>query len=260
MNQMTKKLFIITTRILNSKDEGFLNDKNCKHLEWGAYSPMFDFYMSEEDIVTWVYSVYTDMEDLYSLELKKELREFINISSDPFENIEEFVEGVRDLVVEKKEEIVQKYREELYTFVSDQLTQTTERVKQTSYFAITCDDKEVIALPHLASSTNQSNEDNKKWINTLIDSFVHEAKEVFLVLHDKDLYGYSGITFKLLKPSDVEKLCNRENVRILVFQHGGNPLSTCLCMNNPNEAIAELEKIFEEGMRIQENSEMVKNW
>lgn len=260
MNQMTKKLFIITTRILNSKDGGFLNDKNCKHSEWDAYSPMLDFYMSEEDMVAWVYSVYTDLEDLYSEELKKELREFINISSDPLENMEEFLEGVNDFIQEKKEEIMRKYREELYAFVRDQLTQTIEGVKQTSYFAVACDDKKVIALPHLANTKNQSNDDNKKWINTLIDSFAEEDEEVFLVLHDKDLYGYLGITFKLLKSSVIEKLCNRKNVRILVFQHGGNPLSMCLCMNNPTEAIVKLEKIFEEGMRIQENSEMVKNW
>ena len=257
---MTKKLFIITTRILNSKDGGFLNSNNCKHAEWDASSPMLDFYMSDADVVTWIYSVFTDMEDLFSKELKNELRMRMNISSDPLENIEEFMEEVNNFVQEQREEIIPKFRKDLYVFVRDQLHQTVENVKQTCYFAIACDDKEVIALPHLASATNQSAADNKKWINTLIDSFADKSEEVFLVLHDKDLYGYSGITFKLLKQNVVEKFCNRTNVNILVFQHGGNQLSECLCMNDPTEAIVKLEKIFEEEKRKQHDVEIIKHW
>lgn len=260
MNQMTKKLFIITTRILNSKDGGFLNDKNCELAEWDAYSPMIDFYMCDEDIVSWVFSVYTDMKDLYSQELKNELREFINISSDPLGNNEEFLKKVSDLVIEEKEGIVQKYREEFYTYFKEQLMSTVKGVKQTSYFTIVCDDKKIIALPYLADDKNQSRADNKKWINTLIDSFSDEDEEVFLILHDKDLFGYSGITFKQLKPSAVVKYCDRNNVSIFVFQHGGNKISTCLNLNNPAEAIAKIEEICEEEMREQEMEKKVNNW
>lgn len=259
MSPTTKK-YIITTRTINSKEGGFLNSTNCVLAEWDAQSPMLDFYVDDAEIADWIYSIYVDTEDMYSQELKSEIRKQMNFTYDPLDDLEGFMEELCEKATEKKEQILHRYREELYAFIRKQLAQTVEGVKQTSYFTIRCDNKIIIALPHLAEMTNKSHADNKKWIDALINSFASANDEIYLILHDKDLYGYSGITYKLLKPDSVERLCGRNDVRILVFQHSGNKLNKCLCMNDPKEAISKIETLIQEGIKGQKYSEAIKNF
>ena len=258
MSQMNK-VYIITTRNINSNEGGFINDNNFKFAEWDELSPLFDFYVDESVIASWVYSIYIDKEATYSQKLKDEIHELFIITFDPLDDLEGFMEDLTEKIIERKELLLHKYRKDLYSFVREQLTQTIEGVKQTSYYTIKYDNKRIIALPHLAESTNKNYADNKKWINALINCFADDDDEILLVLHDKDLCGCSGIPFQLLSPDIVAKLCERNNVRILVFEHGSKK-SKFLCRENPDEAISELDKIVQEEIKEQELSEMCKNF
>lgn len=239
MSQVNKKLYIITTRSLNK--EGFLNESICnKKQEVSDDSPVMQYLIGDIDeaLVSWIFALSENKDNKYL----SQVLELLGIND--LSQIEDPNYLMSVLTEDKKSVILHQFGNDFTKFERSNQQSPVENFNSTSYLEKDFDGGRVIALPHLAEGRNCCIEDNKKWIEALIKTFANENEEVRLILHDKDLYGYSNVSFSLLKKDRVKALSPYQDINIFVFQHGENDMAQCLEIKDFLEGIDRLENIF----------------
>lgn len=241
MNQANKRLYIITTRLLNK--QGFLNESICGNKkDVSNDSPVMQFLVDDIDmaIVSWIAAL-KEEQDNDTLPQVLELLDINDLSLS-----EDINYLMNNLTKNKKQTILQNFHLNFYEFERRNFATPVENFCSASYLEKEFDGGRVIALPHLVEGRNRSMEDNQKWIDSLIKTFANENEEVRLILHDKDLYGYSNISFSFLKKDRAKSLYPDRDIDIIVFQHGDNDMADCLEIKDFEEGVIKLETIFSE--------------
>lgn len=238
MSPANKILYIITTRSINKK--GFLNDNVFKKKEICADSAVMQFLIDNiyEALVSWIYSM-LEKQDCDALPQVLELLGINDLSQ-----LEDQYYLMDILTEDLIRNILHKFSKIFTEFEMSNLQSPVYGFPSSSYLEKEFDGGRIIALPHLAEGRNCCMEDNQKWINALIKTFANENEEVRLIMHDKDLYGYSGVTFSLLKKDRARSLYPDGNIDIIVFQHGENDMASCLEIKDFGEGINMLGTIF----------------
>jgi len=106
----------------------------------------------------------------------------------------------------------------------------------TTYYQI--NGKKIYAIKPL-DNTNKS----KNLIETLIDIFAKNTNEIFLLLHDKDIYS-EGKRFEVLDSKEIDKLTDKPNVNILVFQHESSRVTDLLKSDKLDKIEDRIESLF----------------
>lgn len=246
MKQVNKKLYIITTRLLNRG--GFLNDQECIKKEACLDSPLMNYFFNDDDevLVSWLYALSGDSNN----EKTNSIRELLGLKDVSQLGETDFIFNLITEKSEKKEALLSIYGKDLMEFLRDNIETPVDGINCATYYEIELDDLRIIALPHLVPGKNKCQEDNKRWINALIDTFARIDENVRLVLHNKDVYGYSdeSMGYQLQTKESTMAISGRDDIEIYLFRHDDGPIARCLSISHSQEGIQMLERVFHEGM------------
>lgn len=251
MNQVNKKLYIITTRVLNK--HGFLNDQFFEKRELSLDTPIIQFLINgfEEALVSWIYALSEDGNSNCLQEVLKLLDDSdLSVLNDPHLLLDLITkEHVRD--------ILKQFSQEFTEFERDNLISPTNECDCFSYFEKEYDDIRVIALPHLPIGRSSCSEDNRCWTNALIETFAQKGEEIRMVLHEKDIYGYQDLGMGLQDKECVNNIVGRDDVELFLFQHNGGSIDKTINIADYEKGINELERIFNEWIADREDNNML---
>jgi len=101
-------------------------------------------------------------------------------------------------------------------------------------------DKKIYAVKPLDYSKKR-----KEWIESLL-KINESANDIFLLLHDRDIYT-SSKPFKVLEQEEIDEIAENitnKNLNILVYQHEKNPVTDILCSENSQDIEDKIESVF----------------
>lgn len=251
MKQVNKRLYIITTRVLNKY--GFLNDKNFKKKELSLDTPIIQFLVNgfEEALVSWIYAL-SESENSNCLKQVLELLDNSDLSAlnDPYRLL-------NLITKDHVKDILKQFHQEFTEFERKNLISPANGCDCFSYFEKEYNDIRVIALPHLPIGRSSCSEDNKCWTNALIKTFAQEGEEIRLILHEKDIYGYQDLEMGLQDKEHVYNIIGRDDVELFLFQHNGGSIDKSINIADYKVGINELERIFDKWISDREDNNML---
>ena len=232
------KVFIFSTRysyLFFPEDDNYkkgtgmylFSEDNCDEEQY-FFDTNFVHKPADQEIVKWI---------LQSTQREKYKTAFLN----KLEGSNEVKEEIWKVKIEKKTEPLgseeEKHLIELakFDYYSDSVNQKPQK-----YCKIR--DKNIYAvIPY------DKHDERKEWIECLLNlnKFVKSADEVFLLLHDEDIYS-NGEPFKVLEETEVRSITKvNKKVNILVFQHISNDVTAILRKPYTEKETADnIENIF----------------
>jgi hypothetical protein len=235
------KVFIFSTRyscLSHKNDTDYLFSKGNCDTEQYSFDTNFLHEPTDSEIVKWVLELPSEEKEKYRDDFLKTLKG----SPDTKKYIWNIKMGEKKELSEEEERFSKLSKEEENHLIRLAKSDYGSLHRETKKYC-KIKDKNIYAVePH------DKSDECKKWIECLLNlnEFVISSNEVYLILHDKDIYA-KGEPFKVLSPTEIKKYTTtNKNIKILVFNHDEKSVTDILRSNDLSDIDIEnkIESIF----------------